>query len=90
LPVIEAPAQARRTGQQAHGFLLLARLPRHVFRQRRDGVANGLQLVQQKVGRVVLVGFRMQMLRRAVIPAVWSKLFEAETEAKSHAGGGGR
>ena len=33
---------------------------------------------------------QMQVLRRAVIQTVWSKLFEAETEAKSHAGGGGR
>jgi hypothetical protein len=30
------------------------------------------------------------LLRRAVNQTVWPKLFEAETEAKSHAGGGGR
>ena len=31
-----------------------------------------------------------QVLRRAVIQTVWRKLFEAETEGKSHAEGGGR
>lgn len=42
------------------GLLFFARLFCRVFVKCADGLANGLQLVQQKIGGVVLVGFRAQ------------------------------